>query len=189
MFNRTTLPSAHKQNLRVPIYSVGQGHLLIVCETLGLWPDGQKTAHAVQGAPNRKLFEIPQPSRPSLSCQQPCTYAGSLKYVDGRLWLSKVRDPATWSASCDIYLGMRMVPALAIAKEATALQCWRRCTHIHPFKHFTHFIFVRKPSRTKYTKIKCIQNVLDLQYILKNKVCYGGHTIWASKRWPKAAEV
>ena len=27
-----------------------------------------------------------------------------------------------------------------------------------------HFIFVRKPLRTKYTKIKCIQNILDLQY-------------------------
>ena len=27
-----------------------------------------------------------------------------------------------------------------------------------------HFIFVRKPPRTKYTKITCIRNILDLQY-------------------------
>ena len=27
-----------------------------------------------------------------------------------------------------------------------------------------HFIFVRKPTRTKYMKIKCIRNILDLQY-------------------------
>ena len=26
-----------------------------------------------------------------------------------------------------------------------------------------HFIFVQKPLRTKYTKIKCIRNILDLQ--------------------------
>ena len=27
-----------------------------------------------------------------------------------------------------------------------------------------HFIFVRKAARTKYTKITCIRNILDLQY-------------------------
>ena len=27
-----------------------------------------------------------------------------------------------------------------------------------------HFIFVRKTVRTKYTKITCIRNILDLQY-------------------------
>ena len=30
-----------------------------------------------------------------------------------------------------------------------------------------HFIFVRKPARTKYTKITCLRNILDLQYTPK----------------------
>ena len=39
-----------------------------------------------------------------------------------------------------------------------------------------HLIFVRKPPFTKYTKIKCIRNNLDLQYPMfllqpKNQVC------------------
>ena len=30
-----------------------------------------------------------------------------------------------------------------------------------------HFIFVRKAARTKYTKITCIRNILDLQYYVE----------------------
>ena len=31
-----------------------------------------------------------------------------------------------------------------------------------------HFIFVRKAARTKYTKITCIRNILDLQYVKRS---------------------
>ena len=37
------------------------------------------------------------------------------------------------------------------------------------FNFCMHFIFVRKPPRTKYTKITYIQNILDLQYSLNSK--------------------
>ena len=33
-----------------------------------------------------------------------------------------------------------------------------------------HFIFVRKPPRTKCTKITCIRNILDLQYWIEVKI-------------------
>ena len=38
-----------------------------------------------------------------------------------------------------------------------------------------HFIFVRKPPRTKYTKITCLRNILDLQYLFLFAIVFGNN--------------
>ena len=43
-----------------------------------------------------------------------------------------------------------------------------RFSDLH-FNFRMHFIFVRKQPRTKYTKITCIRNILDLQYLLEGR--------------------
>ena len=46
-----------------------------------------------------------------------------------------------------------------------------------------HFIFVQKPPRTKYTKITCLRNILDLQKL--PHVFNGSHWTWLTQSYRK----